>query len=401
MQPEDYKALSSLRVALVHDWLFHMRGGEKCLKDFCNLFPNSEVFALFYDKSAKLDPVITNRPIHSSILNKLSSVKNYYKKLLLFFPIGMQSLSKQLELSHHKNPFDLVISISHCSSKNIVAPKGVKHLCYCLTPARYLWGQFGRYVRNPLIQFLASPLLIGLRALDRRSKVDHWFGISRFIAGRIFTAYGKEAEVIYPAVELVADGIPLRRSEFFLVVNELVPYKNTDKIVEAFNNLGLPLVIVGKGPDENQLKSIAKDNIQFRSNLSRLELEALYRQAKAFVFAAEEDFGMTPVEAQSAGLPVIALGRGGVLETVIESPIGAKSGLFFRELTAASIGSAVNEFIKSSTEYSAQACKKSANRFNKIAFDLAIFKALTKLGILKDKTALDPRRSGQTMASSV
>jgi glycosyltransferase involved in cell wall biosynthesis len=356
-----------------------MRGGEKVLRDFCELFPNSEIFTLFWDKEAKLDNAISELPIHASILNKLPGVKGYYRNLLPFFFFGIGSLNKKLLAEHKKNSFDVVISVSHCAAKNIVPPEGVKHVCYCLTPARYLWDQFDRYVQNPIKKVMIRPIRKTLQQLDRVSSVDHWIGISKFIAGRIYSAYSARADIIYPAVDMVMGSSNLKKQDFYLVVNEFVPYKNTDKIIEAFNELGFPLIVVGKGPQESYLRSIASSNVKFYSNLPRADLESLYLAARAFVFAAEEDFGMTPVEAQSAGTPVIALSRGGALETVEEN----QSGLFFNELTSESIKSAVLKFSKNSTDYSAQTCRNSARRFQKNVFNSQFLELFKRIEILK------------------
>jgi len=397
----DFEALSGLRVALVHDWLFHMRGGEKCLRDFAELFPKAEIFTLLHDVDAHLDPAIASKPIHPSLLNKLPGVKNYYKLLLPLLFLGVRSLRHKIESSHNEKPFDLVISISHCAVKNVYAPKGVQHICYCLTPARYLWDQFERYLKSSLIQKLVAPGRSVLRHFDIKGAqaVTHFVGISRFIAERIKKAYGRNAEVIYPAVDMVPYG-DKSKGGFFLVVNELVPYKNTDLIIHAFNELGEKLIIVGKGPEESRLRSIAKSNIEFRSNLKRDELEELYRSAEAFIFAAEEDFGMTPVEAQSAGTPVISLLSGGALETVIQHPAGEKSGIFFNELSASSIISSVKSFNQTRAEYSAQACIRSAERFNKDNFRKSVLELMKRVNIPNSSTVPIQSRSGQKIMQS-
>ena len=377
--------IRSLRIALLHDWLFHMRGGEKCLRDFCELFPNTEIFTLFHDEQAPLDPLIRRNKIHVSVLNRLPAIRRYYRLLLPLFGIGTRSLKRVLEERHAAQPFDLVISISHCAVKNIHPPKGVRHICYCLTPARYLWDQFERYVRSPWKRVLFSPLRMILRSLDQKGAraVDTWVGISHFIAERIQTAYGVKASVIYPAVDLVPETRQsFEKGDFFLVVNELVPYKNTALIVEAFNALGLNLVIIGKGPEEARLRSFAGPRISFRSNVPQEALENAYRQARALIFAAEEDFGMTPIECQSAGTPVICLQRGGALETVAQGE--NKSGLFFQEATAEAIGSKVNEFLKRESDFSPSSCRASAARFNKSVFQDSFIKLLNDVGILEN-----------------
>jgi glycosyltransferase involved in cell wall biosynthesis len=357
-----------MRVAIIHDWLNGMRGGERVLEVLSRLFSEVEVYTLFYEPE-KISTEIRNLSITPSILQKLPFVRLYYRLLLPLYGIGIWDLGRKLERMHHHQPYDLVISVSHCVAKNIRPPESVFHLCYCLTPVRYLWDQFDVYFQNslfrPLIALIAKPL----RAWDVKSasSVDRFIGISKFVCERIKRYYGRDSSVIYPPVSnhwgTHKTQIPIK--EGFLCVNALVPYKNVDVVILAFNELGLPLTVVGRGPEKKRLQRLAKKNICFLENISDQALAELYSSSRALVFAAEEDFGMTPVEMQSAGRPVIALGKGGALETVRgKSPSGNITGLFFYEPTAERIVAAVNKFIENEASFSAESCKNNATQFS-------------------------------------
>ena len=196
--------MRTLRIAFIHDWLFHMRGGEKCLRDLCELFPDSEIFTLFHNEKASLAPEISARTIHRSFLSRVGVLRNKYKLLLPFYPLAVWHLSSILKRRHAQAPFDLVISVSHCAAKNVSTPERIPHLCYCLTPARYLWDQFDRYVQHPAAKLLAKPIRELLQNWDRRNSrgVNDFVGISHFVAERIKRVYGRNAGVVYPGVDL-------------------------------------------------------------------------------------------------------------------------------------------------------------------------------------------------------
>ena len=361
-----------MRVALIHDWLLTMRGGERCLEVLSDLFPEGETFTLFYDP-AELTSRITRQHVTASFLNALPGVRAFYQHLLPLYPLAMIDLSRKLRAAHQRRPFDLVISVSHCAAKNIQAPHGVPHLCYCLTPMRYAWDQYDRYFARKRLEPMIRQVIRLLRRWDVTGSkgVDQFVGISEFIQQRIYRAYQRGSIVTYPPVAtnwITACGEREPAQAGFLVVNALVPYKNVEVIIEAFNELALPLTIVGTGSEEERLRHMAKGNISFRKGLSDLELAQLYRSHRALIFAAEEDFGMTPVEMQAAGRPVIAFGRGGALETVCPVAPG-KTGLFFRELTADSLKNCVEQFIREEGAFSSRACVDNAERFSLARFN--------------------------------
>lgn len=382
--PADLDSIRSLRVALLHDWLFHMRGGEKCLRDIAELFPNSEIFTLFAGELSKLNETIAGRPIFPSVLNRIPLKKKIYRSLLPFFPIGVKSLESQLAKRHNVAPFDLVISVSHCAVKNVRAPEGVPHICYCLTPARYLWDQFERYIKSSLGRVLLTPMRNLLRQWDiaGSKSVDRFICISKFVADRLKRCYGREADVIYPGVDL--DPIlPTKHSTSgeFLTVNALVPYKNTEIIVEAFKELELPLRVIGSGAQESFLRARAGKNTVFERNISLEQLWKRYRECSALVFAAEEDFGMTPVEVQSSGKPVICLGRGGCLETVIPGVTGE----YFFDITPHNVAMAVRSFMDRREGFSLESCRRNSELFSRERFFENFLQAISRAGIASKK----------------
>lgn len=365
------KDFSALRVALVHDWLIHMRGGEKVLEAMAEMFPAATIYTLFYDRRF-LSPSLQKMKIVSSWLQHLPGIKLYYRWLLPFLPRAIRSLKIP--------PVDLVLSSSHCVAKAVEVPKGAIHVCYCHTPMRYLWGfehvYFEKYpfFIKPVIHFL----LKGLRAWDLRSNdgVHTFIANSQNIASRIKEIYGRESRVIYPPFDaklykpetLQGAG---DRGEYYLVVSAFVPYKRVDLVIQAFNSLDRKLIIVGSGPLEQAYRKLRKsDQISFLGSVPSPELRELYANAKALIFPAEEDFGIVPVEAQACGTPVIAYGKGGALESV-------RHGFFFKEQTAESIVQAIPEFEKLS--FDRTLIHESIRSFGKERFKQEIGDALSEI----------------------
>lgn len=368
-----------MRVAIIHDWLVGMRGGEKCLEKILEIVPDAEIFTLFYDEDA-VSEIIKARPVHQSLLGH---VRRFHRHLLPLYPFAAQQLSAKVAAAHRRKPFDLMLSISHCAAKNVVAPRGVKHLCYCLTPVRYLWDQYDVYFGNsrlePVIRQVAKPL----RSWDVRGArgVDRFIAISHFIRSRISKYYQRESDVIYPPVDSSwltprAEG---EQGKQFLCVQALVPYKRTRLIVETFTRMSLPLTVVGSGPEEGALKALAGPTVRFESNLSEGQLAALYRDSRALVFAAEEDFGMTPVEMQAGGRPVIAYGRGGALETVCTEK-GKETGVLFSEPSCDCLSAAIRTFIDRESQFTVSNCTSNAEMFSLQLFKESFQRILVELG---------------------
>ena len=325
-----------LRVALVHDWLTGMRGGEKCLEVLCELFPDAPIYTLLHVKGA-MSPLIESKTIHTSFLQRFPFVEEKYRMYLPLFPIAINSFDF--------SGFDLLISTSHCVAKGARPHGNALHLCYCFTPMRYVYemydeyfgkGQAGFAVR--LAMSTAAPLL---RAWDRRTagRVHHFVAISDHVRQRIRRHYGRDAQIIFPPVDTGQFQPSGKNEGYYLIVSALVPYKKVDLAVKAFNNTGKRLVIVGKGPDEEKLRRLAGPTVEFAGWKSDDELVSLYAGCTALVFPGEEDFGIVPLEAMASGKPVIAYGKGGTLETVQDGI----SGVFFYEQTADALEQAVSK----------------------------------------------------------
>lgn len=376
-----------MRLALVHDWLLAMRGGERVLEVICEMFPESDIFTLFHVPE-RLSPTLQRQRVIASSLNRIPGVSRFYRSLLPFYAAGVRDLSTALAREHARRPYDAVLSVSHCIAKNITPPPSVPHLCYCLTPVRYLFDQYHAYFGDrplePVIRRIAKPL----RDWDvrRAQDVDRFVGISRFVAGRIERYYGRKASVVYPPVR--TDWItPCSKDEpgdGFLCVSALVPYKNVDVIVRAFKGTNRALTIVGSGPEERSLRSIATPNIRFIRKLDDDELARLYRRSEALVFAAEEDFGMVPVEMLAAGRPVICYARGGTLETVSASG-KEPTGLFFSELTVEAVRSALVAFDRRKHELTSEACVRQAREFSSARFEHDLRRELLALIEIDDR----------------
>ncbi len=326
-----------MKVALVHDWMIHMRGGEKVLEALAEIYPDATIYTLFYDRR-QLSPALAQMRMQPSFLQYLPGIKSYYRWLLPFLPLIIKTLKIQQA--------DLVISSSHCVAKNISIPPGARHLCYCHTPMRYLWGYEEEYFSKfpGFLRGLLSPVKSWLRHFDLKGNesVDLFIANSQNVRKRIQSYYGRGAEVVYPPLDLARYHHPgqTQTGDFYLVVSAFVPYKRIDIVIEAFNTLDRRLFIVGSGPLEKDYRKLRKNSkITFLGSVPDTELKTLYSQAKAVLFPTEEDFGIVPLEAQACGTPVIAFGRGGALESV-------KHGHFFDEQTPAAVQKAIEIFEK-------------------------------------------------------
>ncbi|MDP3920190.1 MAG: glycosyltransferase [Candidatus Omnitrophota bacterium] len=324
-----------MKVALVHDWMIHMRGGEKVLEALAEIYPQATLYTLFYDRE-KLSPALRNRKIVASFLQKLPGIKRYYRWLLPILPKCIESLRVA--------DVDLVVSTSHCVAKGVRVPLGARHICYCHTPMRYLWDLGDVYFKNipGFLRPILNAVLVRLRDWDRavNVRVDQFVSNSAFVEERIRRHYGRDAVVVHPPVRsdyLKPQG---EKRDFYLVVSAFVPYKRVDVVIEAFNEIERDLVIVGGGPLERSYKALAKSpRISFLGSVDDERLRSLYSEARAVIFPTEEDFGIVPVEAQACGTPVIALDRGGALE-------GVKSGIFIDDQTPAAVRAGVERFEK-------------------------------------------------------
>lgn len=375
----------NLKVAIIHDWLLGVRGGERCLEMFLELFPNADIYTAFCNPE-QLTPVINERTIHCSFLNRFPMSREYHRYLLPLYPQAAADLGRKLKAEHEKQAYDLVISISHCLAKNVPVPKGVFHLCYCLTPMRYLWDQYENYFAKRKIEPIARQVVRGLRRWDVAGidNVDAFVGISDFVAERIKRVYGRKAEVIYPPVrsDWITPRSEYERGSSFLCASAFVPYKRIDAIIEAFALLpNQRLLVVGDGPERTRLRKLAGENVAFLGRVSDERLAQLYRSSRALLFAAEEDFGMIPVEMQAAGRPVICLGKGGALETV-KTGQECPTGIYFDTCTPDAIREAIEQFSVLERNFTVDNCITHAKKFGPDVFEDQLVDLLEEHGVL-------------------
>ena len=347
------------RVALVHDWLTGVRGGERVLARLARRFPDAPVYTLFAAPEV-VDQVVPGHRVVTSWLQRVPGIFERYRSMLPLFPSAIESLRIQ--------PCDLVISTSHCVAKSAVAPEGAFHLCYCFTPMRYVWSVRDDYFHARQWEaVVARPLLEMLKRWDKKTadRPDRYVAISRHIAERIKTSYGTEADVVYPPVdtEFYTPDPDAESADRCLVVSALVPYKRVDLAVEAFNRSEQPLDIIGTGSEERKLRAKAGPSIQFHGWLCDEEVRAAYRRCRALVFPGEEDFGLVPLEAQACGRPVVAYGKGGILETVREG----KTGILYRSRSPHGLATAVKKAAE--TSWNAGTIRRWAERFGAARFD--------------------------------
>ncbi|KPL00169.1 MAG: glycosyl transferase [candidate division Zixibacteria bacterium SM23_73_3] len=357
-----------MKVALVHDWLTGMRGGEKCLEIFCELFPDATVYTLLYKKGS-VSETISRMKIKTSFVQNLPFASNHYQKYLPLFPTAIE----QFDLTD----YDLVISSSHCVAKGVITSPESCHICYCHTPMRYAWEMYYTYFSknsvSPLMRWSIPFFMNYLRSWDERSadRVDYFVANSQNVRRRIQKHYRRDAEVIYPPVDIEHFDLNTKEGEYYLVVSALVPYKRNDLAVLAFNELNLPLRIVGQGSEKKKVMKIARKNIKFIDWQPRSELKRYYEKCKALIFPGEEDFGIVPVEAQACGRPVLAFGKGGVTESVKgaypdQEITSSHTGIFFYPQTKDALIEAVRRF--ESGRFDPHRIRENALRFDKKVF---------------------------------
>src|SRR5258706_2556490 len=356
-----------MKVALVHDWLVGMRGGEKCLEVFCELYPQADLLTLVYAPQS-VSATIRRMNVQTSWLNRLPCAPAYFRYLLPLFPHAIEQFAL--------GAYELILSCSHCVAKGVF-PHRALHLAYTYTPMRYVWDLHDAYLagggRSVVNRAGLALFLSYLQRWDVRSsaRVDAFIAISSNIAHKIEHLYGQTAKVIYPPVDLERFHLARDVQPYFLVVSALVPYKRIDVAVEAFNALKLPLKIVGTGPLRKSLERQAKANIEFLDWIDDMRLDELYASCEALIFPGEEDFGIVPLEAQASGRPAIAYQRGGLLETVIgldNSPDLNPTGIFFGEQNSESLIAAVRLFEQNKDRFLPTVIRAHASQFGRARF---------------------------------
>lgn len=354
------------RVAIVHDWLVTYAGAERVLEQMIACFPQADIFSLVdFVEDRKF---LQGKRATTSFIQRLPLARKKYRAYLPLMPLAIE----QLDLS----AYDLVISSSHAVAKGVLTGPDQVHVSYVHSPIRYAWDLQHQYLEQSnlthgLRSIMARMVLHYIRNWDTRTSnsVDHFVANSQFIARRIKKVYQRQADVIFPPVDVQSFLVGEQKEDFYLTASRMVPYKKIDLIVEAFSRMpGKRLVVIGDGPEMKTIRAKAGPNVEILGYQPFAVLHDHMRRAKAFVFAAEEDFGIAPVEAQACGTPVIAFGKGGVLETVRELGQPHPTGLFFREQTVPAVVAAVREFEQHAAHISAFDCRANAERFSTATF---------------------------------
>lgn len=365
-----------LKVALVHDFLTQFGGAERVLEVLSEMFPEAPIYTLLYD-AEKMENRFSGKKIRTSFLQKLPKfIRQRQKYLLPLLPTAPETFDLR--------DFDLVISSSGAWSKGIVTRLNTTHISYMHSPMRFVWDANEEYLRQQgywvWVNFLVRKMLSYIRIWDRvaADRPDYIIANSLYTQNRIKKYYGRESTVIYPPVSQVTYNTQHKTNtnkNYFLVVSRLSPYKNIDLIIKVFNKLNWPLVIVGTGSQENYLRKIAKDNVKIIGFQNDEEIVKLYQNARAFVFAGIDDFGIAPVEAMNHGLPIIALRKGGFCEVMNDE----KMGEFFEEATLGEIIKSVKRFMAKETTYDRELIKKRAGEFSRERFERELGEFIDKL----------------------
>jgi glycosyltransferase involved in cell wall biosynthesis len=355
-----------LRTALIHDWLTGMRGGEKALEVFCEMFPAADLFTLVH-LPGTTSPTIEQRQVKRSPIQWLPFAGRLYRQYLPLFPIAVE----QFDL----DGYDLVISTSHCAAKSVVVTGRARHLCYCLTPMRYAWDQFDAYFGPDRVGKLGNrvlrPMLAALARWDRATegRVHRYLAISQYVARRIALYYNRQSTLVYPPVDTefyipptAAAQPPNPHQSKFLIVSALVPYKRVDLAMMAARRAGVGLTVVGDGPERANLERYAGDGVELVGWRKDEEVRELYQSCVAAVLPGEEDFGIVPVEAQACGRPVVALGRGGALDTVIDG----ETGVLVPDTTVESLSDGMKR--AAATQWDSDRIRRHAEQFSRRRF---------------------------------
>lgn len=375
---------SEMKVAIVHDWLVTYAGAERVLAEILNLYPQADVYTIVDFMSEKDRDFLKVHKVFTSFIQKLPYAKKKYRSYLPLMPYAIETF----DLSS----YDLVISSSHAIAKGVITGPDQKHICVCYSPIRYAWDLQHQYLKESGLNkgfkgIVARYFLHKIRLWDYRTAngVDHFVSISDFISKRIWKVYRRESDVAYPPVDTEAFECRVGKENFYLTASRMVPYKKMDLIVAAFKKMpDKQLIVIGDGPDYTKISKLVGNsaNIALLGYQSSEVLKDYMQKSKGFVFAAEEDFGIAPLEAQACGTPVIAYGKGGALETIINQ----KTGLFFKDQTEEALIKTIRDF--ESLTFDPQLCRENAKRFSKEKFRNE-FKRLVDCYLQKDVGSSD------------
>lgn len=351
-----------MKIAIVHDWLVVYAGAERVLEQLIMLYPDADIYSIVDFLEENQREFLQNKVVQTSFIQQLPFARKKYRYYLSLMPMAVE----QFDLSN----YDLVISSSHAVAKGVLTGPDQLHISYVHSPMRYAWDLQHQYLKDSFLTggvkgWIAKTILHYMRLWDVRTAntVDVFIANSQFISRRIWKIYRREATVIYPPVDVDAFAVKESKEDFYLTVSRMVPYKKIDLIVEAFSQMGKKLVVIGDGPDYKKIKSNAKSNIVFLG-FQPFEVKLKYMQnASAFIFAAEEDFGIAPVEAQACGTPVIAFAKGGALETICGLDSVKPTGVFFKEQSISDICEAVSKFEEHKELIKPLYCRENALNF--------------------------------------
>ena len=360
------------RIAIVHEWFTSMRGGERCVEALCEVFPEATLFGLLHVRGS-VSPTLERMHPRTSFVQHLPFSRTRYRYYLPLFPAAVRGFDLE--------EFDCVVTFHHAVAKGVRTRPHTLHLCYCFTPMRYLWDLYDDYFAPGRASLLVRAGMVAVRAPLRRwdrataAHPHHYIASSENVRGRIRMIYGRDADIIYPAVETARFHASSRDEGYFLVAGAQVPYKRADLAIAAFNRSGDRLVVAGDGPEHRRLRRMAGPTIRFVTGVTDDQMLDLYAGCSALVFPGEEDFGIVPVEAMASGKAVIAFGRGGALETVVDTP-RVRTGILFQEQTVDSLLSAVRAFRQTAFD-------PAAIRTFSLRFDREIYKSAMREYLLR------------------
>jgi len=353
-------------IAIIHEWLVSYAGSEKCVESFVNIWNDADVYALVdFLNDEERKQILKGKKTKTSFIQKLPFTKKKHRSYLPFFPLAIE----QLDLTK----YNIILSSSHSVAKGVLVNSNQLHICYCHTPMRYAWDSYFQYLKeanltNGLKELIVKLTLHYLRIWDlsTTNRVDYFIANSKYIAQRVKKIYNRDSEVIYPPVDIDKFECETKKDNYYLTASRFVPYKKVDVVVEAFSKMpDKKLIVIGDGPEEKRIKKIATKNIDFIPYLKQEELKTYFQKAKAFVFAAEEDFGITIVETLSCGTPVIAFNKGGTAETVIDG----ENGIHFNEQTPDAIIDAIKKFETNENHFDSIKISNGTEKFSRKNFE--------------------------------
>ncbi|SNR24595.1 Glycosyltransferase involved in cell wall bisynthesis [Maribacter sedimenticola] len=364
-----------MKKALIHDWYTVYGGAERCVESITNIWQDFDHYSLVDDLSLEnRNIILKGKPTTNSFIQKLPFGKSKYRNYLPLFPLAIE----QFDLGE----YEVIISSSSSVAKGVLTRPDQLHISYVYSPVRYAWDLYHQYLKESGLEkgfkgMLAKYFLYKLRLWDysTANRPNYYIAISKYVAERIKKTYNKESIIIYPPVDTKSFTISNETEEYYITCSRMVPYKKIDLIVEAFSLTNNKLIVIGKGPDYQKIKQLAADNVELLGFVEKNKVLSLIKRAKAFIFAAEEDFGIAPIEAQAAGVPVIAYGKGGILETVKGQFPGAKTidssstGVFYEEQNISSLLNAVDYFNKNIAVFDKETIRQNAQRFSVERFE--------------------------------